>query len=639
MATPSSSATSPSPPMAYLSHAPGPLQQPPSTQNDAHEREHRKKAVQKFLARAEISMVTRALRARLSYASYKATHNIPHVPLRDLEAQSQSQSQSTSFTRTIAAKRKAAGASNYYNNPATQTSNQTGAGAAPQRRGSMAPPSSISSPRTHYSQAQTIASSSAAGNESSSSRTPGSAPSLYASILAPPPTKHARTIHNASDPPVPAPSRPAPSPRMRTVKASPRTTADSSRGHGKSKAKAAATAAAAASPDRKRKRATQDKGKQKEKHHRKHASMDVDVDGDVDMKAAATLTSLLLHHRPSIAGSAGSPRSSIDGSETGSAYSYSHFAQSSARTTTSAAPNPAHVGNSPASQQAHPMPSGEGSFRNHTPPPATQQQQMQMQMQMQQQYQQHHLQPQQQQHQQRPAPTDNEAADLMLFLATSPSPARTSAKDSRDQAAYRVLGGGPEALRSKGRVLFPSSGPGEPSIILADDPRANAARGPSALSRGGESSFNSSISSIGGELGGNSGSQRAGELSAVPRPSSAGSAASSSAPGQLLPPPQLPGASNLSAVPLSPARKEMPRSPKPAIFPQAQAEFNFNEYINSSPSPSRGTVGQGHKTNIGLRADVGRKLFEEEQMRQAMAAQPGKGRDERGLGAGINLQS
>lgn len=54
MATPASSATSPSPPMPYLAH--GPIVQPPPL-STLDERELRRKAVQKFLARAEISMV------------------------------------------------------------------------------------------------------------------------------------------------------------------------------------------------------------------------------------------------------------------------------------------------------------------------------------------------------------------------------------------------------------------------------------------------------------------------------------------------------------------------------------------------------------------------------------------------------
>ncbi|KAH7341445.1 hypothetical protein B0J17DRAFT_714622 [Rhizoctonia solani] len=54
---------------------------------DADEQAQRQKAIDTFLARTEFSKLARVLRARLSYASYKATHNIAHVPLTSLEHQ------------------------------------------------------------------------------------------------------------------------------------------------------------------------------------------------------------------------------------------------------------------------------------------------------------------------------------------------------------------------------------------------------------------------------------------------------------------------------------------------------------------------------------------------------------------------
>ncbi|KAF8150024.1 hypothetical protein B0H34DRAFT_785256 [Crassisporium funariophilum] len=609
MATPSSSATSPSPPMPYLPHAPGHQQQAASsTSSDEVEREQRKKAVQKFLARAEISMVTRALRARLSYASYKATHNIPHVALRELEAQTQNQSQTASFNRTIAAKRKAAGATNYYNNPATQGSGSAGAGTL--RRGGsgvMAPPTSSSSPRTHYPHINGTPGYSGYNEIASSSRNPGQAPT-------PPPTGLARTIHNPSDPPVPAPLRPAPSPRARVPKSSPRNQASRSQPKAKQTTKAPKVPP---SPDRRKtKRASVDKGKQKQ-----HAN-DMDVDGDVDMKAAATLTSLLMHHRPSIAGSASSPRSSIDGSEVGSVYSLSHFAQSSARTTSAAVPAPLSAAPSSSSITTEPV------IRNQTPP--------------------------------RPAPSDNEAADLMLFLATSPSPARPANKDSKDMAAYRALGGGAGPLRSTGRVLFPSTSAADLPPDREEYTAGTSYR-PPALTRGGDNSFTTSIFASGSDLGmgprsGASDQPRSRGGSSTP---TAPPPASASGPTQLLPPAPLP---LLPSAPASPAgRKEGNASPKPGIVVAggpsnpAMVEFNFHEFINASPSPSRVTPGGHgggtvHKPNLGLRADVGRKLFEEEQMRHAhahaiqvataaaaAAGGPGKRQEERALGAGIDL--
>ncbi|PPQ81011.1 hypothetical protein CVT25_014519 [Psilocybe cyanescens] len=615
MATPSSSATSPSPPMPYLHHGVSTQQASVPPELDS-EQERRSKAVKKFLARAEVAMVTRALRARLAYASYKATHNVPHVPIRDLEAQSQGQT--ASFNRTIVAKRKAVGAPNYYSNPATQGPSSAGAGSL--RRGgpgTMAPPASVSSPRTHPPPVIGIPGYSSYNEAASSMRNTSQAPSLYSSILAPPPTNKARTIHNPSDPPIPAPSRPAPSPRLRAQKASPRTETPRSQPKAKQTIKAAKLPA---SPDRRRtKGGSIDKGKRKQ-------DISVDGDADVDMKAAAALTSLLMNHRPSVAGSASSPKSST-GSEVGSAYSYSHFAQSSARTAVplSAAPSSSNV-------------AAESENRIRTPPPSGSTQK---------------------QTTPRAAPTDSEAANLMLFLATSPSPARPANKESRDMAAYRALGGGTGPLRSKGRVLFPSSAAPDPGPSGREGVAA-ASGGtlyrPPALTRGGDASFASSISSIGGELGdvtqsvtsdGHSSQSSAG---AAPSGSSSGSVVS-----QLLPPALLP----LPSAPTNPVgRNDATSNPRPNPAGVASGtntavplDFNIHEFINASPSsPSRITHGTGsagnHKANLGLRADVGRKLFEEEQLRHhhalqnaaaAAAGGPNQRQEDRSLGAGIDL--
>jgi hypothetical protein len=67
---------------------------------------------------------------------------------------------------------------------------------------------------------------------------------------------------------------------------------------------------------------------------------------------------------------------------------------------------------------------------------------------------------------------------------------------------------------------------------------------------------------------------------------------------------------------------------------QAAMDFNFNDFIHASPSPSRAAIGHGQKSNIGLRADVGRKLFEEEQIRYSMTS----GRNpEKRPGAGLDM--
>ncbi|KAG5718836.1 hypothetical protein E4T56_gene6554 [Termitomyces sp. T112] len=573
MATPSSSATSPSPPMTFIPHPSGPAQSPASPFMDPVDKEQRQRAVQKFMARAEISTITRALRTRLSYASYKAANNVHHVPLRDLEAHSQNQSQPTSSSRTIAAKRKSAG-NNYYSTPATQSPITASPGANPLRRGgsgSMLPPSTTSSPRTYSSAVN--GSVYATASHIDPSTTPKS--SLYTSILAPPPTKQARTIHNAGDPPVPASSRPLVSPKARAPKRSP---VDITRSQAKSR-KVDHGSSPQSPRTRKVNRASTAKGKRKENA----TELSADPGGDVDMKAAATLTSLLMHHRPPMTGSASSPRSSIDGSEAGSIYSHSHFAQSSARTITTSPPAPVSAAASTSTvteasriQTPPPPPnSSTGTEKTTTP---------------------------------RPAPTDSEAANLMLFLATSPSPARPTNKDSRDLAAFRALGGGPPGvLRDKGRVLFASS-PGVRSIDAIKPP---------ALARGGDTSFTSSVSSISGEL--SSGNIQESALHV---------------PSQLLPPPSL--ASQKSIISYPSGHKDVRNdSPRPTHL-QGPLEFNFNDFIHGSPSsPSRVPTS---KANLGLRADVGRKLFEEEQMRHALSGAQSSGkRTDRALGAGIDL--
>lgn len=553
-----------------------------ATSQDEIERDQREKAVQKFLARAEISMVTRALRARLSYASYKATHNIPHVALRDLETQSHNQSQTASFNRTIAAKRKATGTNNYYNNPTTQ-----GSGSAGNHRrggsGTMAPPMSGSSPRAYYSSIHGTPGYSGYNEVASTSRNAAAVPNLYSSILEPPPAKQARTIHNPSDPPIPAPVRPT-TPKPRVSKSS--STHDDNHSHPKGRHSNKTSKAPVSPNKRKNKRASVDKGKQKQH------SDDMDVDGDIDMKAAATLTSLFMHHRPSISGSASSPRSSIDGSEVGSVYSLSHFVQSSARTKSAGnPPAPVSAASSSTTIVVDPGP------RPQTPPSGSQVQ---------------HTTP-------RAAPSDTEAAGLMLFLATSPSPARPTNKDTRDMAAYRALGGGSGPLRSKGRVLFPSTSatdpPGREDVSAAT---AGTLYRQAALTGGGESSFNSSISSIGTGLGGGGLTDGSRGTSIAPVNMSG------SEPSQLLPPAHLP-LPLLPSAPTSPAgRRELVSSPKTGGSGSnpMPLEFNFHEFINASPSPLRGPTeshggGVSHKSNLGLRADIGRKLFEEEQMRHS----------------------
>ncbi|KAI0052270.1 hypothetical protein FA95DRAFT_1580129 [Auriscalpium vulgare] len=274
MTTPSSSTTTPSPPMAFLQAKPL-AGAAPALQNDidAAEREERQRAVQKLLARAEISKLTRGLRARLSYATYKASHNISRASIGDLESQLPADNASAVWAPVR---------TNYYDNPATQGNSAMNPSlGASQRKGSMAPPTVIpsSSSRGHHAQAaQAREPSSANGTQS-----------LYA------------TIHNPDDPPIPAPEKSS----NGTPKQRKGSHASESSRHSHTR-----TGVAERTQEPRKRKESSKKGKGK-----RHV--------DIDMKAAATLTHLL-RQRSSMTLGATSPRSSISAG--------SDYAQSSART-------------------------------------------------------------------------------------------------------------------------------------------------------------------------------------------------------------------------------------------------------------------------------------------------------------------
>jgi hypothetical protein len=520
------------------------------------------------------SQVTRALRARLSQASWKASNTGPHLSSHELDNKSSLQSPS-SFSRANTLKRKAPGSGGYYN-----TSINT-----PNTSASTSNPRRPEQPRNHYPNYDT----------GRSANTPGSSSqTLFTSILAPPVAKQTRTIMNANDPPIAAPVRPAPSPRPVEHRGARTIAAPNTKGKGKK----------AASPETKR---ASTRGKRSSDKKRRLSAPEVDADGDVDMRAAATLTSLLYQHRPSVSGSAESPRSSIDDSETGSQQSFSQYAQSSARTIHSSTAN-TNAGSTPLRPNASTSSVGSTSQKIQTPPPPATHKVAQKQKQQQL--------LQSQQRQPKPAqPNDSEAADLMLFLATSPSPARPN-MDAKDASAYRVLGGGNSSVRAKGRVLFP--GPSTEPLAMDTPTRTPASQ---AGSR--DSSFYA-YDSTGSPRRGSTGFM----LDGVSR-SPVVSSPMRPAPG-LLPPPPLSG-----PVPISPANRDA-GIPRPPSAQSSAGDFNFSEYINASPnSPARGPPVM--KTNLGLRADVGRKLFEEEQMRMSMNLAKSQTQAERGLEAGIDL--
>ncbi|KAJ3484479.1 hypothetical protein NLI96_g5626 [Meripilus lineatus] len=201
MATPSSSTTTPSPQPRYLQAnavAPSATIAPPSDSPDSPS--ERERAVQKFLARAELSKsspdtlvlttpvipisLPAVFAARLSYATYKATHNLVHTTLHDLEVKVQNSPTPTPC-------RPAQVHQLLPNNPATQGPSNAAHGISKplSRKGTMAPPASVTASATQ---------------------------SLYTSILAPPPAKRARTIHNPQDPPLPAAVKPKSTPSRST---------------------------------------------------------------------------------------------------------------------------------------------------------------------------------------------------------------------------------------------------------------------------------------------------------------------------------------------------------------------------------------------------------------------------------------
>ncbi|KAH9177376.1 hypothetical protein EDB89DRAFT_1880796, partial [Lactarius sanguifluus] len=401
MTTPTSTATTPSPPMAFLHANPVSVVAAMGSGGiDATEREARQRAIQKFLARAEISKLTRGLRARLSYATYKAKHDVARLPISELESRAGS---GVLATWTPSAR-------NYNDSPVIQGNSITNTSGGSVRKGVMAPPAIIPSSTPRIRQASPGKRESASAN---------AAQSLYASILAPPPAKRARTIHNPEDPPVPAPAR---------------MTNGTSR-HRKQHTRANTRTG----KETKRKEAS--KGGRTSGQHRdvKASNADRSQDVDVDMKAAATLTHLLRHSRSSITSlGAVSPRSSLSaGSDVGSSHSLSQFAQSSARTATTQTSLTLSQESPQAGSLARPATPPRGSDARLTSRTGS-----------------------------HPdggsasaSATDQEAIKLLYFLHESPSPARPSTvrnRDSQDVAPFGTLSKNP----AQGRVLFPTASGG-----------------------------------------------------------------------------------------------------------------------------------------------------------------------------------
>ncbi|KAI9000432.1 hypothetical protein BD414DRAFT_405401 [Trametes punicea] len=584
MATPSSSATTPSPRSRYLQSPTG-VSSSTAVPNGVSVSggDDRERVVQKLRSQAELNKLALNLRTRLTYANFKVKNNSANNTLLDLDSQLSTAAKHSPNGKTPSKSTNAA----HFMNPGSPGGTAAQSSRSAARRGSMAPPPPV---------------------------TASAAQSLFSSLLAPPPAKRARTIHNPNDPPVPAPEKGIEHARspLRPTKV-PRTP-DS---HAKSKAKKGAKdKAGAPSP-------AKGKGRAKQRVTAQGSfepQMESYGEGDIDVEAAKTLTHFLLAHRPSVSATAGSPRSSISaGSDAGSTQSFPHYTQSATRTMAGSSVQESPFGTLDLGSTA-------------TPPhsPALSQQSPALSHAM------AHRQSMAQGSNLRPEGSgtpkmtprdrvgsveDTDAAGMLLLMATSPSPARPTTsrdRDARDAAAFHALRGGGSGL--KGRVLFPSYGGGEGG----DSGHSRT------LSREMSGSF-ASISSVTTEpvsprtvpgrrameqprtqypSGGQSGSSAGGSQLDVPGlPTVTPPTPTEQDPAQVLP--------TAPASPRSGGQTPQPGSQaggsadiKPFLPPHTpNASFSLSDYVNVSPSPAAALHAQSRPSST--HPPPGRRLFDE----------------------------
>lgn len=565
--------------------------------------------------------LTRGLRARLSYATFKATHNIAHLRIGDLE----------SHVKDDALATWSPSRNNYGDGLAAQGNNTAHLSSGSARRGAMAPPTTIPSSTSRSHQA------SPGKRESMSAN---AAQSLYASILAPPPAKRARTIHNPEDPPVPAPARMTNgSSRNRKRSSRPEGTRGT---HSRTASESQPYSSVAehtrahtrTGKDPKRKNAVRG-GKAGNQHHDANTSnVESSHDVDVDMKAAATLTRLFHHSRNSITSlSAVSPRSSISASsDVGSSHSLSQFAQSSARTTTaqtSLASSQELSQTGSIARPATPPRSSDtrlGSRSNSFPDGGSR------------------------------SATDQEAIKLLYFLHESPSPARSSivrGRDGQEAMPPRTLSENSD-LKAQGRVLFGSGGSSDiPSAyrMLTRDNSSSSVASSAAMDPTSRPLTRQPTLVIDPPVGDV-------ELPQHSDPSISAASNTDTPPvtkvtpptpielsqtTELLPPPSSPqrAAQALSsAQSLSPLTEHKAHNATPAT--PGTYTFNLNDFINVSPSPAgphRTTA--PYKQNLSsIRPAGGRKLFADEQAENLIGIEETSRMGEHpntALGAGIHL--
>lgn len=482
-----------------------------------------------------------------------------------------------------------------------------------------------------------------AGPSTTSHQHTNAAHSLFASILAPPPSKRARTIHNPEAPLVPPPkpySHQAP------------TQNSSNRGKKKGKGTSKATKTDD-KPSKSRSKVTGGRkraGSHDSSHTTRSAFSGEDVN-DTDIKAAATLTEIFLSRgagspRSSFASTATAPSSSqghsLPNSQSRTAGGVSHSQRSSTSSLHVTSPTLAHVPAQNSQGRTHSRTqsgasiasSGSGTVtgrgpgagadggrldvnmveatRRSTTPTAA-----------------------------RPGDggkahaTDSEAADLMLLLANSPSPRRPTVV--RDKEAARNV-------YAAGRVLFPtasqsstSSGQGEEYVESSREGRVLARTLGSAGSF--SSVFGSERTLVGeGEFGKIGLGDKPSSTSASTKAVTPLSTQSLNSPPDPVVTPPTPTGPSLGD---SEAEREkalstslLPAPPFPSKVPNGgtftpNQSFNLSDYVNVSPSPAATYDAANPSSSVPP---------------QLPSSQPGVGRHKTalsalsGLGAGAGLR-
>ncbi|KZV64505.1 hypothetical protein PENSPDRAFT_738253 [Peniophora sp. CONT] len=440
------SANTPSPPMPFTVAA----AQPDSTDGglvNAHEyltpeeRKEREELKARLRERVAYQQMARNLRAKLQYAAYKVRHNVAHLTFEELEASAR---QETAAARVP--------------NPNTQarafvaaaTAAANGDPANLQRRGSMAPPSTIPAG---------AATSNLRGPPRSATDGANATQSLYASILAQPPPRRARTIHNADTQPAPAPSSSKQSGSSRTRKDRHRGDEDHTPVAERTRKGKASEATASGSGSKRKAPASTSRSKASKRKRSDDAAV-ASRDDDQDLQAAATLTDLFRNSRSSFnAGNVQSPLSQAshvsDHTDAVAGQSSLGYQQSSARTQPGTSPLIQSATAAPAHGSPTTPPRGEAPPIQRTATAGSSAAASTVSS---------------SQHltatgSSSTGPVDQEAVKLLYYLHESPSPARPQVgvtpreRDAHDAAAFRALAGKNVAsgsdVQANGRVLFP----------------------------------------------------------------------------------------------------------------------------------------------------------------------------------------